>query len=65
MGYVRSPLDRQKMVDYMGKLVKDSVTYGQVQMMDEDKELRKKIVLDNLRQVAFAAPQKQASADEE
>ena len=36
VGYVRSPLDRQKLVDYMSQLVEDSVKYGQVQMMDED-----------------------------
>lgn len=29
MGYVRSPLDRQKIVDYMTKLVRDTIKFGQ------------------------------------
>ena len=36
IGYVRSPLDRQKLVDYMQSLVSDSVKYGQVRMVDEN-----------------------------
>ena len=65
VGYVRSPLDRQKLVDYMSQLVKDSIKYGQVQTMGDDPELRKKIVVDSLRQVAFAAPKNQPAASEE
>ena len=65
VGYVRSPLDRQKLVDYMSKLVQDSIKYGQVQMIDEDQQERRKIVVENLRQIAFASPPKSAPADEE
>ncbi len=30
VGYVRSPLDRQKLVDYMTKLSSESIKFGQV-----------------------------------
>ena len=56
IGYVRSPLDRQKLVDYMQSLVSDSVKYGQVRMVDDNQEHRKNIVVESLRNIAFAAP---------
>lgn len=56
VGFVRSPLDRQKLVDWMSKLVSEAIKYGQTPMQKEDKEYRKKIVLDNMRAIAFAPP---------
>ena len=54
VGFVRSPLDRQKLVDYMTKLTNDSIRYGQVRLAAEDKNQRKQIILSNLRAIAFA-----------
>jgi NAD(P)H-hydrate repair Nnr-like enzyme with NAD(P)H-hydrate epimerase domain len=56
VGYVRTPLDRQKLVDYMTTLVQQSIRYGQVATIEEDKEQRKQIVVDALRGIAFASP---------
>jgi hypothetical protein len=53
---VRSPLDRQKLVDFMSKEISESIKYGQMPLADEDKEVRKNIVLDSLRAIAFAPP---------
>lgn len=53
---MRSPLDRQKLVDYMTTLVQQSIRYGQVASIEEDKEQRKQIVVNALREIAFASP---------
>jgi hypothetical protein len=59
MGYVRSPLDRQKLVDYMTTLIQQSIRYGQAADMESDKKHRKEVVVDALRQIAFAPPKSQ------
>jgi uncharacterized protein YigA (DUF484 family) len=54
VGFVRSALDRQKLVDYMTKLSGESIRFGQVAQANECKEQRKGIILDQLRKIAFA-----------
>lgn len=54
VGFVRSALDRQKLVDYMTKLSSESIRFGQVVQATEDKDRRKEIIVDQLRQIAFA-----------
>jgi hypothetical protein len=54
VGFVRSALDRQKLVDYMTKLSGESLRYGQVSMVAENKVERKEIIVNNLREIAFA-----------
>jgi hypothetical protein len=54
VGFVRSALDRQKLVDYMTKLSTESVRFGQVALINEDKTQRKEIIVNALREVAFA-----------
>ena len=59
VGFVRSPLDRQKLVDYMSRLVQDSIKFGQVFFLADDqgsKQARQAQVVDHLRKVAFAPP---------
>lgn len=40
----------------MSKEISESIKYGQMPLADEDKEVRKNIVLDSLRAIAFAPP---------
>ncbi len=54
IGFVRSALDRQKLVDYMTKLTGESLRYGQSIGAPENKAVRKEIVVNQLREIAFA-----------
>jgi len=53
VGFVRSGLDRQKLVDYMSSIIRESIKFGQVAYVEEDKVQRKNIVLQSLRDIAF------------
>jgi len=56
VGYVRTPYDRQKLVDYMTKLVRQSINYGQTPLLGGDKVQQKENVVKSLRDIAFAPP---------
>ena len=55
VGFVRSPLDRHKLVDFMSRLVNESIKFGQAPLIYESKEAVKKRVVENLREIAFAS----------
>lgn len=54
IGFVRSALDRQKLVDYMTKLTGESLRFGQAHGVPENRAQRKEIVINQLREIAFA-----------
>lgn len=55
VGFVRSPVDRQKLYDWMSVQVDKSLKYGQVAYMPDDSTKRTESIADELRKVAFAA----------
>lgn len=53
VGFVRSPVDRQKIYDWMTDLSQKAIKFGQVAYSDNSKEAEERIA-GELRKIAFA-----------
>jgi hypothetical protein len=52
---VRSPLDRQKLYDWMSGMVEQSIRYGQAPYSNTG-PAKKDSIVEDLRKIAFAPP---------